>query len=200
MTLSKRELFASGVQHIDKFCRVNHLVSPRVDVADGASWMFSACAYYRPTYISICPDACANIGEYGRQWSYPGYSTDRTPYGVLAHEIGHHVDYTRSEVKSRYYGDYSVKVRTASRGEQQLTSYCPNDAEWFAEMFRLFVTNPDLLRILRPKTYAIIESEYEPIVTDRWDEVLRDAPTRTIQAATNAVVKAQKKAERLSRV
>lgn len=41
-------------------------------------------------------------------------------------------------------------------GELPITSYAPNPAEWFAEIFRLFVTNHGLLKQLRPKTYNIL--------------------------------------------
>ena len=54
--------------------------------------------------------------------------------------------------KFSYFGDYSLKLRRES-GERQITSYCPNDAEWFAEIMRLFITNHALLYTIRPKTW-----------------------------------------------
>jgi hypothetical protein len=111
---------------------------------------------------------------------------DRTPYGVLQHELGHHVDQLLSEQKGSYGGDFSVKLRAAT-GEARITSYCPNDWEWFAEIFRLFVTNSDLLRELRPRTYEQIRQQYKPVRDTPWRHVLRDAPPRNIIAAERKI-------------
>lgn len=82
-------------------------------------------------------------------------------------------------------------MRAASR-DQPLTSYCPNDAEWFAEMFRLFVTNPDLLRLIRPATFDLIASDFRPSVTAAWDTVLESAPARTVVAAKRKIEDARR--------
>ena len=115
-------------------------------------------------------------------WSYPGYVIDRTPHGVLAHELGHHVDCTLSTKKGSYGGDFSQQMRVKVN-EPKLTNYCPNDWEWFAEMFRLFVTNSDLLRVVRPRTYSALCERFQPVITAGWRDVLRDAPQRTIEQA-----------------
>ena len=184
--MGKSELLALGILNMERFCAANALEVPTVNVRTRADWMVGACAYYRPVYIEICPDACAHIGTAGRSWSYPGYSVDRTPYGVIAHELGHHADRSKSARRGAYFGDYSIKLRAAT-GETPLTSYCPNDAEWFAEMFRLFVTNPDLLRLIKPETHKRLASEFAPSVTDTWESVLKNAPVRTIEAAKKKV-------------
>src|SRR5579872_1179671 len=105
---TKLELFNEGVVLITAFCAANELTLPTVEIVPANEWDFKECAYYRPTYIKICIDKCARIGTEGREWSYPGYTVDRTPYGVLAHEIGHHADVTRSKTKRSYYGDFSI--------------------------------------------------------------------------------------------
>ena len=142
-------------------------------------WKFDACAYYRKDVTAICVSRCAAIGVAGMAWSYPGYTVDRTPYGVLQHELGHHADYVKSTKRGPYYGDFSVMLRAAV-DEKPITSYCPNDAEWFAEMFRLFVTNPDLLAKLRPATHANLRERFTPIFNDSWRDRLTAAPERTI--------------------
>ncbi|MBK3799467.1 hypothetical protein GAY33_09545 [Azospirillum brasilense] len=99
---------------------------------------------------------------------------------MLAHELGHHVDVLRSTTVDRYRGNFSADLRRQS-GEPKLTNYCPDDGEWFAEMFRLFVTNPDLLRGLRPRTHAaLIERGFTPLWSDDWRARLAGAPERTI--------------------
>jgi hypothetical protein len=179
-------MFDRGVDLIESFCEYNGLRTPEVTVVDKASWCFdSTCAYYRAEKITICIERCAHVGTAARAWSCPGYVIDRTPYGVMAHELGHHVDYTQSVVKGAYGGDFSRDLRAWS-GEPKLTNYCPNDWEWFAEMFRLFATNSDLLRAVRPKTHKLLlESGLKPVITKPWREVLEavKAPERTLEMA-----------------
>ena len=173
----------TGSALVRRFCAVNKIIEPRIQVKSREQYKITTfCAYYRPAAgIVICPDRCALPGHAGRQWSYPGHWTDRTPHGVIAHELGHHVDVLSGKTSGGrpYTSDYSAMVRLRS-GEKQLTSYCPNDGEWFAEMFRLFATNPDLLRIIRPQTYALLRILFVPAVNQPWNVVLADAPARTI--------------------
>lgn len=183
-TLDK--LLTAGVKRTNAWCDKNDIIKPKLQQLPSENWRFGVCAYYRPITTKICLDACASYGYAGRAWSWPGYVIDRTPYGVVAHELGHHVDWLKSEQKGRYFGDFSSKMRRAS-GEQKLTGYCPNDAEWFAEMLRLFVTNADLLQKVRPRTYSLFrESGLEPVSAD-WKHELAGAPPRTIGMAQKKI-------------
>lgn len=61
----------------------------------------------------------------------------------------------------------------AETKEKPLTNYCPNDNEWFAELFRLFVTNPDLLSRVRKKIYPKFLERWPNLAeTRRWEEVI----------------------------
>ena len=162
-----------------QFCVVNGLTAPAVQVYDGL-WGVSACAFYRAGKISIHPPSCASIGQGGQAWSYPGYFIDRTPYGVIQHELGHHVDRLMGEQKDLYSSEFSVRMRVES-GEDKLTNYCPNDAEWFAELFRLYVTNSDLLKYLKPRTHALLAKHWKPVIERPWREVLVNAPARNVE-------------------
>lgn len=177
----------TGSALVRRFCAVNKIIEPRIQVKSREQYKIDTfCAYYRPSAgIVICPDRCALIGRAGRQWSYPGHWTDRTAHGVMAHELGHHVDVLSGKTSGgrAYTSDYSSMIRLRS-GEKPLTSYCPNDGEWFAEMFRLFTTNPDLLRLIRPQTYALIRVRYAPVINQPWIIVLADAPPRTLELVT----------------
>lgn len=167
-----------------QFCKLNNLYAPEIRCYIRENWHFGPCAFYRPdtdvqrkyghTGINICLEKCARpcTNDQSRNWSWPGNITDRTPYGVIAHELGHHVDWCLSEDKGAYYGDYSIKLRKAT-GERPITSYCPNDAEFFAELFRLYITNPALLNKVRPRTYAALCERLKPVgVQDQWLENL----------------------------
>lgn len=189
--MSKQDMLQAGIRLVDKFVLANDLPPVRVDMVPASEWRFGkTCAYYRKDVITMCLERCGQIGRGGPAWSYPGYIADRTPYGVMAHELGHHVDYHRSEVKGPYWGEFSQEMRRRS-GEARLTSYCPNDAEWFAEMFRLFCTNPDLLRRIRPETHLeMIAAGLKPVEQRFWHVVLKNAPDRTLQMAGRRIMEA----------
>lgn len=184
---SKESMLERGIAVTRCFCALNGIPVPEITVVTG-KWAFDACAYYRPHEgIVINVTKCAFVGLEGRQWSFPGYTVDRTPYGVLQHELGHHVDVHTSVVVDRYRGDYSRDMRAWVR-EEPITSYCPDDGEWFAEMFRLFVTNPDLLHQIRPLTYArLLADGFRPVFHDSFEDRLKGAPDRTIRSAHRKV-------------
>lgn len=159
---------------------------------DYRSNMFGACAYYRSGNIFICLEACQTpCGEANsRNWTWSGSTIDREPYGVLAHELGHHCDMFVSKNKYKYSGDYGVRVMDQS-GEAPLTGYCPNPAEWFAEMFRLFVTNHALLRKVRPRTWELLICRWNAVSGDDWiQELGDDVPERIIRSNRNKMGKA----------
>lgn len=187
--LTKSDLMRLGRDLMTRFCAANNVPEPVIELAPSKDWAFGVCAYYRMNTINLCLAKCAPIGLAGASWSYPGYTVDRTPYGVIQHELGHHVDVQRSQRVGPYFGDFSIGMRKAA-GEEPITSYCENDYEWFAEMFRLFVTNPDLLSEVRPRTYAEMRKHFTPVVADTWGHVLGNAPDRTIKQAGKKVAEA----------
>jgi len=164
-------MLQAGIDRMTAWCGLNAPIKPpTVVVASDPDEYFGTCAYYRFCVIYIWPPACAAIGRAGRAWSYPGHSVDRTPFGVLQHELGHHVDLAHGAAG----GTYGTAWRTQT-GDKPLTGYCDNDNEWFAEMFRLFVTNPDLLSHLRPKTHALMAARWRSVETRDWESVLAGA-------------------------
>jgi hypothetical protein len=176
-----------GITWVRQFITKNSLPPINVEIVSGNNWLFSPCAYYRRDTIYICVDKCARpcTDEPSRNWSFPGNTVDRTPFGVLAHELGHHVDYHNSvTARGPYYGNFSIDMRKMTQ-EKPLTGYCPNDAEWFAEMFRLFVTNPNLLSQLRPVTYLKLAETFRTVTNEPWRTILRLAPLRVIRACEN---------------
>lgn len=191
MNWTKAQLFIEGESHIRTWCVLNHVDPPKVEKSTQPE-MFGTCAFYRDDVIYISVQACAHVGTAGRAWSYPGYVVDRTPYGVLAHELGHHVE--------RAHGAAGGIVAAGWRretAEAPITGYCDNDNEWFAEMFRLFVTNPDLLQALRPRMFAkLIERWPKRAMCCSWEAVLRFAP-RQLGAARNKVAVVAKQQKRL---
>lgn len=184
--LSKAELLDGGRRLVTQWCALNGVPEPVTTVSD-APTRFGACAYYRDDTIFIHPPSCAGIGLAGRQWSFPGYVVDRTPYGVMAHELAHHVD----RAHGARGGLYGSQWRHYT-GEPPITTYCPNDNEWFAEIFRLFLTNPDLLGKVRPRVFGLLQARWpQPVEARQWEAVLTGAE-RQIQAAQGKIKEARK--------
>lgn len=197
-----------GIDRCFEFCELNKLPFPKVNRIAPENWHFDVPAYFRPdteperqmiqggamqrrgygTGINICVPRCRPLAreEYARNWSWPGNTADRTAFGVMAHEIGHHADWTASTTKGRYYGNYSVDLRAATQAKP-LTGYCENDAEWFAELFRLFITNPALLAVLRPELYLKLRERWTPTIpADDWRKPLGyNVPARIVKAIEN---------------
>lgn len=106
----------------------------------------------------------------GFSWSFTGYKSDVTPSGVLAHEIGHYID---------YLSNWSHNKNLPSN--KKITSYEPNKLESFAETMRLFILNPDLLKTKWIERYNyIIQLGFKPSITDSWQEVLINAHEKII--------------------
>jgi len=185
---TRPEMLKAGMELMARWCALNGVAQPRVEIYEGRETDFGVCAYYRDDVIHIWPDACAHVGYGGRAWSYPGYVVDRTPYGVIQHELGHHVD----DAAGSRGGRVAHRWRAATK-EEPLTGYCPNNNEWFAEMFRLFVTNPELLSLVRPRTHHLMQMEWpHPVETRRWQDVLNHTE-RQVNAAWNKISNVQRK-------
>jgi len=137
--------------------------------------------WYRGRRVTVNLPRCRPpTGTPGYSWSYPGYKADMTPVGVVTHEIGHYVD----ELKG--FPDIG-----SWHGEAAVSGYEPNRGEAFAEAFRLFCTNPDLLRtgrMIRWNT-LVVSLRFEPDEMMHWEDVLRarGAHERIINAARNWV-------------
>lgn len=202
---TRDELYLDGLELMQDFCKLNKIDTPFVYLLQEHGgrdidrfYYVGTCAFYtnRPrrgdvlkgNSICIMVDKCAKIGTWGRAWSYPGYVIDRTPYGVLQHELGHAVDHFRTDHTKKTFEEalFSYKVYQQSK-EKPLTGYLGTDKrahtfyqEWFAEMMRLFVTNPNLLSKVRPKTFdVLVHYGLTPVELRKWEEVLSEAPERT---------------------
>lgn len=194
----KAALFEIGLERVLLFCERNGILAPTINLVARKDWHVNACAYYRPDTtavkkftrpgVSICLEHCGRpcTDAPGRNWTWPGSTTDREPYGVLAHELGHHCDYLAGEKKGSYYSEYCGSVKDES-GEAGVSSYADeNPAEWLAEAFRLLVTNPDLLRQLRPRTYEILVRRWTPVGPMDWRYCLgSNVPAKVLRTLQN---------------
>lgn len=67
---------------------------------------------------------------------------------------------------------------------KRVSGYEPNHLEKLAETMRLFILNPDLLRLASPSRYTfLLLSGLRPVINKPWDKVLENANERIINAA-----------------
>lgn len=170
--MTKDELAEKSVKHIQDFLKKNGLPVPEFVMHEypDAKNKFQKTGHYSrkegKVYLNAANTRNPVMKPGGMQWSYPGYKVDKTPLGVLAHEIGHHIDHTKQfDTDSFPY-----------KGEK-VTGYEPTVHEAIAESLRLFMLNPDLLRTIAPKRYQyFIDNGLKPTVRGSWKDVLHGAP------------------------
>lgn len=129
------------------------------------------------TAIAVNLENCHRLSKFRMFGNGPfivqaaGSFEDYTPVGVFCHEVGHHVD-------------RALAVRGYSRGcgvflslveeEGEVSRFEYNIQESFAEAIRLFITNPDLLRVGRPQRWDFLTKvlRLKPLHTTPWRRVL----------------------------
>jgi len=120
-----------------------------------------------------------------RSWSWPCYKTDRTAMGVVAHELGHYVEdilQKKKTLKSDVQG-IQWRVLIEFTGRKPVSGYEPVPSEAWAESMRLFILNPDLLRLAIPARYNFIREFLKPSERRTWSEVLGPAHKSYFTAA-----------------
>jgi hypothetical protein len=117
----------------------------------------------------------------GYSWSFTGYKADMTPAGILAHEIGHFIDYSLKWIS------YKSEWKKIIKNEKRVSSYEPNCSEAFAEAMKLFVLNPDLLKTGRPKRYNYLKNvlKIKTVIKNPYKEVLKNSHEKLLAAAEN---------------
>lgn len=172
---NKLENLEYGKSIVRAFCDFNEIALPAFveDNKMNANGMY----YWGKPRLRYNIKRCRTpVNNPGFAWSYTGYKSDMTVAGVVAHEFGHYID---DILKTP-----SKRIKKAVAGESCVTSYEPNTYEIFAEAFRVFVLNPELLKIGRPKRYAFFEGlGLKPVILDNWEYVLGHAHNKIINAA-----------------
>lgn len=181
--VSQRELWDLTVEYVEFWLdEMNDIKIPRFELRNRGTrsgrWIPGLTGYYQNGMVFVNLDACQVPG---RGYSWPCGKSDRTPVGVVAHEVGHHV----SKDLLISHDEYKNFVR----GERPVSSYRPNVEEDIAEAMRLFILNPDLLKKGWPKRYKYLRDvlRLKPPHKEKWNIVLRGAPTRMYQMAERAV-------------
>ena len=184
----KQENIEYGRNVVESFCALNDMPSPKIKLVSRTR----DYGYYKWGGSTVCINeklVRVPVKTPGFSWSYTGYKADLTGAGVIAHETGHYVDCllrlpSRDMIKS-------------VKGESCVSAYEPNAQETFAESMKLFILNPDLLRTGRPLRYAFLTSlGLQPVIVDRWQDVLIHAHPKLIAAAINWIKNTRQSAHR----
>lgn len=168
---------------VAEFCRRNDISLPPI-IDRGFGRGMGRFGFYHRGKIHYNAKKCRKPTKTpGFAWSYTGYKADLTAPGVIAHELGHHVD--------ALYGNHAF-WRGAIGHEPVTTTYGGTcTSEDFAESFRLFALNPDLLLEGRPRRYAFFCDilKLEPVVELEWPDVLVFAHEKFFDAAYSFIEK-----------
>lgn len=171
-----------------EWCTTNNLPVPAISTTPHRDWGFPDPGYYRNGKIVMCLAKCANAANRRSKYAWPGAIVDGSPLGVIAHELGHHVDHVRS---AGYTGARFSEILRHSVGEAPLRAWAQTYDNWFAEATRLFITNPALLRLVRPRTFAELSRRFKPTEVRPWDVVLERAPDAVLKATIRAIAQGQ---------
>lgn len=185
--LIKEELYRVGVEYARLFLDVNDIKHPTfvtfeetekypklavvLSLAKQNPLVGGLTAFYRLGCVCVNVPVTALPVKHPqyRSWSYPGWKTDRTAVGVVAHEVGHYVEeHLRFAGKLDYAGN---AWREIIRGKK-VSGYEPKPSEAWAESMRLFILNPKLLRAAIPRRYEFISQLLRPSETRSWKRVL----------------------------
>lgn len=200
--MSQKFLYEESVKRCVAFLKLNRVAEPRfityAEVTDsydrnlvsrvrGGSTVGMATGIYTkhprlgPTvYVNLAKCAQPILNPGFRRWSYPCWKTDRTPMGVVAHEVGHHVSASlRSSQKI-----IREKWNVAARGKR-VTGYEPCPEEAMAETLRMFILNPTLLEAAIPRRYTFLIDVLglRPSESRNWQEVLGNYPEYVVAGA-----------------
>lgn len=173
---TKIELFDIAQILVKDFLTLNKQIRTPVIKVDN-----ELCVYGQATQrtIKINVKKCAVATRTpGFKWSYPGYKADLTPVGVLAHELGHIIHFNIER-------DYKKYVTNIRKKEAKVSSYEPNVWETIAESTKLFITNPNLLKVGRPRRYEML-TEFigiQPLHDNDWQYAFANANPKFLAAA-----------------
>jgi hypothetical protein len=181
---TKDDLAELGKRECIEFFTLNNIKVPKFELAYAGRWTKWARygIYFKDTAHVNLKTTKKCVSAPGYSWTFTGFKADLTPAGVVCHECGHHLD---KELKY-----ISTKWKNLCRGEEKVSSYEPNASESFAEASRLYILNPNLLKVGRPKRYSAFQHfGVQPTHDVSWREVLKYAHPMIITAAENWIKK-----------
>lgn len=182
-TYDVKSAFLDSRRLVFEFCSANSIAMPDV-IGDGKkrkkrSPSSSGYCTNRTIFHTSGVKPALNPGY---SWSFTGYKSDMTAYGIMAHELGHWFHFRLSDGSPRTFGDIGRSAAAVAAAEPAVTSYEPNGCEVLAEAARLYILNPDLLRAGRPRRFEFLEKlGMKTIIDATWETVLANAGERRLR-------------------
>lgn len=138
--IRERELALEDISKISTDLEVSQV---QIIYTDNPNHVSGSCGEYRNyNQVWVVPGECATRGFSDYRWR-----VNRTIQGVTLHELGHYLDYQYIQAPGEVFPP-----------ETDITNYSDtNSRENFAECFRLWASNPDLLGIISPDKEKFIE-------------------------------------------
>lgn len=135
---------------IKNFCIINNIQTPKTYIKNELNHLGEYLVDgSNRIYVNI--KKCAKSNKTTR----PDWIIDNTIQGVLTHEFGHylHIKHKKKELNNSF-----------KRLKEPTIHYHETDIdEDIAESIRLFILNPVLLKLGRPKRYDILKRHFIPI-------------------------------------
>lgn len=191
---NKQDLWEIGKQINIAFLKLNNIKIPEIEIKNDLklgkrkilNGMYDSSN--KTVYINLKRSRPATKNP-GYSWSFPGYKSDMTPIGILSHEIGHHIHYEKMnrQLNEKWFYEVLLKEPSITRYDnpKYYTSSIRALYESIAEAFKLFITNPNLLKVGRPLRYNFIINEFnvQPLHDIPWQDILLHAHPKFIKAA-----------------
>ncbi len=194
LTATKQQLYDQGVKIASEFCLLNGIYLPEFltyaeanarqsedrafkllrKLQEGELQGTRTGYYYEGhVFVNVPVTAKPSPHPVRQHRSYPGNKTDRTATGVVAHEVGHHVDEVLEAQGVHSSRRCSPWVNLAKHSKT-VSGYEPVPSEAWAETMRLHILNPDLLRQASPERFRYLVDivRLHPVVTDDFRSVL----------------------------
>lgn len=156
------ESYARGRVAVERWLDENDIPHPGFVVTDDPIWFVPGCAgtyhNFRRRVVAVDISRCILRGRFRGLPCWEGGMDDLSPYGVLCHEIGHHVDRTLGTRRGSRWQCADTVWREIVEEEEAISCLEPDVLESFAEAVRLFITNNELLKVGRPVRWEYLTS------------------------------------------
>jgi hypothetical protein len=182
----KMSNYEQGLAMCLKWLQLNRLSIPRFRITRMTRGHRGLYSWKRPNTVFVNLKLAVTPPKTpGFRWSFTGYKADMTPAGICAHEVGHHANYERGWRKIQDLIPADVYA------EDDISGYVYNQSELIAESIKLFILNPNLLKIGRPAHWKFVTRtmRLKPLHDIPWQDVLKFAHPKFIKAAQNWIAK-----------
>lgn len=160
------------------FCYYNNHHSPTISISNT---IHAPARYFiKSDEIKINIDKCEYIKD-KRYGNFIASPNDCSVGGAMCHEIGHFCHESMTDNVKNKLESWISDARTKEKAVNPYAS--SNIHEDIAETFRLFIMNPDLLKLGRPIRYDIMQQKlsYKPIHHVSYDLVLKNAGSEILK-------------------